>query len=240
VNASSAARLHENLATVRERIVEACRRAGRPPGDVRLIGVTKYVSPELTVALVAAGCADLAESRPQALCAKAEALAGVEPPPRWHLVGHLQRNKVRRTIGLVSLLHSLDSRRLLDVLEAEARRLGRPCDVLVEVNIAADPGRTGLPAEEVGPLLAAAAACEYVRVRGLMGMASVPEGPSAGGQARRQFAMLRELRDQLRADTPATMTLDELSMGMSGDFEEAILEGATLVRVGSALWEGVT
>jgi hypothetical protein len=240
VNASSSARLHENLAAVRGRIVDACRRASRPPGDVRLVGVTKYVSPELTAALVAAGCPDLAESRPQALWAKAEALAGVEPPPRWHLVGHLQSNKVRRTIGLVSLLHSLDSRRLLDVLEAEARHLGRPCDVLVEVNIAADPGRTGLPAEEVGPLLAAAAACEHVRVRGLMGMASVPEGSLAGGQARHQFAVLRELRDRLRADTPATMTLDELSMGMSGDFEEAILEGATLVRVGSALWEGVT
>jgi pyridoxal phosphate enzyme (YggS family) len=206
---------------------------------VRLVGVTKYVSPDLTAALVGAGCQDLAESRPQALWAKAEALAGVSPPPRWHLVGHLQRNKVRRTIGLVSLLHSLDGRRLLDALEAEAGRTGRPCDVLVEVNLAGDEGRTGLRAEEVAPLLAAAAGCGHVRVRGLMGMAGVPEGPAAGDQARRQFAALRELRDRLRADVPATVTLDELSMGMSGDFEEAILEGATLVRVGSALWEGV-
>jgi pyridoxal phosphate enzyme (YggS family) len=240
VNASSAARLRDNLAAVQGRIAAACRSAGRSPGDVRLVGVTKYVSPELTAALVAAGCRDLAESRPQALWAKAEALAGVEPPPRWHLVGHLQRNKVRRTIGLVSLLHSLDSRRLLDVLEAEASLLGSSCDVLVEVNIAADPGRTGLPAAEVGPLLAMAAACGHVRVRGLMGMASVPEGSDSAGQARRQFAGLRELRDRLRAAAPAHVTLDELSMGMSGDFEEAILEGATLVRVGSALWEGVT
>ena len=239
MNASSVARLHENLAGVRERIAGACLRAGRPPGDVRLVGVTKYVSPELTAALVAAGCHDLAESRPQALWAKAEALAGVVPPPRWHLVGHLQRNKARRTIGLVSLLHTLDSRRLLDVVEAEARRLGRPCDVLAEVNIAGDPGRTGLRAEEVGPLLAAAADCGHVRVCGLMGMAGVPEGPAAGEQARRQFATLRELRDRLRADAPTTVALDELSMGMSGDFEEAILEGATLVRVGSALWKGV-
>lgn len=239
MNASSAAQLHENLAAVRERIAAACRRAGRQPDTVRLVGVTKYVSPELTAALVAAGCRDLAESRPQALWAKAEALAGVEPPPRWHLVGHLQRNKVRRTIGSVFLLHSLDSRRLLDALEVEARHLGRPCDVLVEVNLAGDPDRTGLPAEDVGPLLAAAAACEHVRVRGLMGMASVPEGPDAAGLARRQFAALRELRDRLTADTPGMMKLDELSMGMSGDFEEAILEGATLVRVGSALWEGV-
>jgi len=240
VNAPSAARLHDNLAAVRERIAAACRRAGRPADDVRLVGVTKYVSAELTAALVAAGCRDLAESRPQALWAKAEALAGVEPPPRWHLVGHLQRNKVRRTIGVATLLHTLDSTRLLHVLEAEAALLGRPCDVLVEVNLAGDLGRTGLPAEEVAPLLAAAAGCGHVRVRGLMGMASVPEGLDAAGQARRQFAELRELRDRLRAETPAPVTLDELSMGMSGDYEEAILEGATLVRVGSALWEGVT
>ncbi|MFM8434233.1 MAG: YggS family pyridoxal phosphate enzyme, partial [Planctomycetia bacterium] len=183
MNASSAARLHDNLAAVRERIAAACHRAGRPADAVRLVGVTKYVSAELTAALVAAGCQDLAESRPQALWAKAEALAGVEPPPRWHLVGHLQRNKVRRTIGLVSLLHSLDSRRLLDVLDSEAKLLGRPCDVLVEVNLAGDPGRTGLPAADVAPLLAAAAGCGHVRVRGLMGMASVPEGPDAAGQA---------------------------------------------------------
>lgn len=239
MNASSAARLHDNLAAVRERIAAACRRAGRPPDAVRLVGVTKYVSADLAAALVSAGCGDLAESRPQALWAKAEALARVEPPPRWHMVGHLQRNKVRRTIGLVSLLHSLDSRRLLDVLEAEARGIGRPCDVLVEVNLAGDPGRTGLGMEEVAPLLAAAADCGHVRVRGLMGMAGVPEGPDAAGQARRQFAALRELRERLRAEAPATVALDELSMGMSGDFEEAILEGATLVRVGSALWEGV-
>jgi len=239
VNASSASRLDDNLAAVRERIAAACRRAGRSPGDVRLVGVTKYVSPELTAALVVAGCRDLAESRPQALWAKAEALAGVEPPPRWHLVGHLQRNKVRRTIGLVSLLHSLDSLRLLELLEAEARLQGRPCQVLVEVNVAGDPGRTGLAPEEVAPLLAAASACEFVHVRGLMGMASVPEGLDAAGQARRQFAELRELRDRLRAETPAPVTLDELSMGMSGDFEAAILEGATIVRIGSALFEGL-
>ena len=239
MNASSTARLHDNLAAVRERIAEACRRAGRPPGDVRLVGVTKYVSAELAAALVAAGCHDLAESRPQSLWAKAEALAGVAPPPRWHLVGHLQRNKVRRTLGHVSLLHSLDSQRLLEVLGAEARHQGRPCDVLVEVNIAGDPGRTGLRGDEVAPLLAAAAGCGHVRVRGLMGMAGVPEGPEAAGLARTQFAALRELRDRLRAEAPPTVALDELSMGMSGDFEEGILEGATMVRVGSALWEGV-
>lgn len=236
MNETSPERLCSNLAAVRGRIAEACRRAGRVVGDVTLVGVTKYVSADLAMQLWEAGCHDLAESRPQALWAKADALATLVPAPRWHLVGHLQRNKVRRTLPLLGLLHSLDSRRLLETLDAEARAGGRPCEVLVEVNLAGDPERTGLPADEVAPLLEAAAACTHVRVRGLMGMASVPEGAAT---SRRQFAQLRELRDRLRPVVPPPVSLDELSMGMSEDFEEAILEGATLVRVGSALWEGV-
>ncbi|NDC53185.1 MAG: YggS family pyridoxal phosphate-dependent enzyme [Planctomycetia bacterium] len=239
MNDPAGPRLRANLAAVLERIAEACRRAGRGPGDVRLVGVTKYVPAELAAALAAAGCHDLAESRPQALWEKAAALAGLDPPPRWHLVGHLQRNKVRRTIGFVTLLHSLDSRRLLAALDAEAAAAGRPCDALVEVNIAGDPGRTGLPEADVAGFLAAAAGCRNVRVRGLMGMAAAPTGANAADAARRQFARLRELRDRLRGEVAPDVSLDELSMGMSGDFAEGILEGATLVRVGSALWEGV-
>lgn len=239
MNDPSSDRLKSNLASVHERIGAACRRAGREPGAVTLVGVTKYVSAELTARLVEAGCRDLAESRPQALWAKAEALGAVVPAPRWHMVGHLQRNKVRRSLPLIGLLHSLDSRRLLETLDAEAKALGRICDVLVEVNLAGDPERTGLPEEEVAALLEAAATCRHVRVRGLMGMASAPAGPEASATSRRQFARLRELRDRLRPVTPPTVSLEELSMGMSEDFEEAILEGATLVRVGSALWEGV-
>lgn len=232
-------RLRDNLAAIRDRIADACRRSDRPETAVRLIGVTKYVSADLTAELVHAGCHDLAESRPQALWAKAEALGGLAEPPRWHLVGHLQRNKVRRTLGMVSLLHSLDSLRLLDALDVESALVGRPCDVLVEVNLSGDPQRTGLAPADVAPLLAAAAARAHVRVRGLMGMASAPDGPQASAIARRQFSDLRDLRDRLRADLSPEAALEELSMGMSGDFEEAILEGATLVRVGSALWEGV-
>lgn len=232
-------RLRENLATVRGRIAEACRHAARRPEAVRLVGVTKYVSAELAAALLAAGCGDLAESRPQSLWAKAEALAGVAPPPRWHLVGHLQRNKVRRTIGLVALLHSLDSLRLAEAIDAEAALLGRPCDVLLEVNLAGDPGRTGVAEADVEPLLGSLAAFPHLRVRGLMGMASVPEGAHAAATARRQFARLRDLRDGMQARLGSAVALDELSMGMSDDFVEAILEGATIVRVGSVLWEGV-
>lgn len=233
------ARVRENLAAVQGRVVAACRSAGRDPAGVKIVGVTKYVSADLAALLLEAGCLDLAESRPQSLWAKAEALAAAAPPPRWHLVGHLQRNKVRRTLPVMALLHSLDSQRLLETIDTEASLAGVVTDVLVEVNLTGDPARTGLAVEDVAPLVAAAAGLVHVRVRGLMGMASAPEGPDASGLARRQFAALRGLRDRLTAELPAAGGLEELSMGMSEDFEEAILEGATLVRIGSALWEGV-
>ena len=229
-------RVAANVAAVRGRVEEACRRAGRDPASVTLVAVTKYVAADLAAVVHAAGVADLAESRPQALWAKAEALAGVVPPPRWHLVGHLQRNKIRRTLPLLAMLHSLDSLRLLDAVEAEAAGLGLVCPALVEVNLTDDPGRTGASPAAAEALVAAAAARPHVDVRGLMGMARVPDGDA--DSARRDFARLRELRDRLAAGLPPG-SLRELSMGMSGDFEAAILEGATIVRVGSALFEGV-
>ncbi len=232
-----ARRCRENYAAVCDRVAEACRRAGRSADDVTVIGVTKYGGADVARLVAEAGCRDLAESRPQELWAKAEALRDVDPAPRWHLVGHLQRNKVRRTLPVVSLVHTLDSRRLLDAISAEATAAGRTCDVLVEVNLAGDPGRSGAVEADVPALVAEAAAATHVRLRGLMGMASHPD--AAAADARGDFARLRGLRDRLAATLPAG-ALTELSMGMSGDFEEAIAEGATLVRIGSALFEGLT
>ena len=231
------ARCRENLFAVRERIAEACSRAGRRPDDVRLVGVTKYVSVDAARMLLDAGCIDLGESRPQSLWSKAEALAGHHPAARWHLVGHLQRNKIRRTLPVLSRVHSLDSRRLLEAIDEECAAAGRVCDALVEVNLAGDPGRTGVPEAEVAALLEEAGRRRHVRVLGLMGMAALPDGDPAA--ARRQFARLRGLRDALAARLPTPTGLHELSMGMSGDVVEAILEGATIVRIGSALWEGI-
>jgi PLP dependent protein len=226
----------DRLAEIRARMAEACLQAGRQTADVRIIGVTKYGDIDAAREVLAAGCLDLGESRPQELWRKAEALADAAPAPRWHLIGHLQRNKVRRTLGVVSLIHTLDSRRLLAAVDEEAARQGRICEALVEVNLAADPSRTGASEAEAGDLVAAARVCSHVRICGLMGMASVPEGSDASAQARRQFALLRELRDRLRRDLSVD-TLTELSMGMSGDYFDAILEGATMVRIGSALFE---
>jgi pyridoxal phosphate enzyme (YggS family) len=225
-----------NLQAVRSRIASACGQAGRRPEDVRLVAVTKYVDATVARLVAESGCGDLAESRPQRLRDMAAALADVSPPVRWHLVGHLQRNKVRMTLPSVALVQTLDSERLLAALDAEVAAAGLTCDVLVEVNLTADPGRSGVTESAAPRLVAAVAAASHVRLRGLMGMAARPDSPSA--DARRDFARLRLLRDALAGVAPAE-GLRELSMGMSGDFEAAILEGSTMVRIGSALFEGL-
>jgi pyridoxal phosphate enzyme (YggS family) len=241
-----ARRIAENLVAVRGRIADAARRSGRAADAVTLVAVTKYVDVNVTSALSAAGCHDLGESRPQELWSKAAALssasggAGILPvqtePIRWHLIGHLQRNKIRRTLPLVHLIQSVDSRRLLDAINEEAALVGRPIDVLLEANISGDASKTGLPSDELEPLLADSAAWPHVAIRGLMGMASLDGGDAA---AARDFEALRLLRDRLALNMPPGVSLAELSMGMSGDYEIAIAQGATIVRVGSALFEGV-
>lgn len=223
-----------NLQRVQDRISAAAHRANRNPSNVQLIGVTKYVDADQTRLLYQAGCHDLGESRPQSFWEKAEVLADL--PVRWHMIGHLQRNKIKRTLPLVSLLHSGDSLRLLTEVNEEAAKLDRVVDVLVEVNISGDESKHGFAPDDVESALTTIATLTKVRVRGLMTMASL-DGDNE--QARREFASLRDLRDRLSSNCPLNVSLAELSMGMSGDFEEAILEGATMVRVGSALWEGV-
>ena len=223
-----------NLARVRASIAAAATRAGRPPETVKLVGVTKYVGPEVVRALVAAGLRDLAESRPQQLWEKAAALADL--PLRWHQVGHLQRNKVRRTVPLVAMVESVDSVRLAAAIDQVAAERGRRVPVLLEVNISGEAAKHGFAPSEVEAALGAVAGLGHMEVRGLMGMAGL-EGHLE--DARRQFASLRDLRDRLQPVCPNGIALAELSMGMSADFEVAIEEGASMVRIGSALFEGV-
>jgi pyridoxal phosphate enzyme (YggS family) len=225
-------RIAENVARIRGRIAAAAARSGRAVGDVRLVAVTKYVSTAEIRAVLAAGCCDLGESRPQQLWDRAAELSDL--PIRWHLIGHLQRNKVRRTAPLVAMIHSVDSPRLAEALEIEAPAGLPPLPVLLEVNVSGEAAKHGLQPEEVEPLLVQIARYRNLSVRGLMCMAGLEGDLDA---ARRDFASLRELRDRLRAGCPPEATLDELSMGMSGDFEVAIEEGATIVRVGSAMFE---
>lgn len=211
----------------------AATAAGRRAEVVRLVAVTKYVDAATTRLLVSAGCGDLGESRPQQLWDKHAALADLDV--RWHLIGHLQRNKVRRTAPLLHMLHSGDSLRLLSEIN-EARGDAVPLPVLLEVNVSGDAAKHGFSPIEVEPLLDDLSRLKRLEVRGLMCMAGL-EGNAA--DARREFASLRELRDRLRSAWRGRFALDELSMGMSGDFEAAVAEGSTMVRVGSALFEGI-
>ena len=225
------AQIAENVARIHGRIARAARRSGRPMDSVTLVAVTKYVSADVVRWLVEAGCRDLGESRPQLLWDKSAELAGL--PVRWHLIGHLQRNKVRRTLPLLAMLHSADSPRLLAAIDEEHLP---PIPILLEVNISNEPAKHGFAPDEIEPFLTTAANYRHVSIRGLMGMASLEGGLDV---ARREFAALRNLRDRLRSNCPPGITHDELSMGMSGDFEPAIEEGTTIVRIGSALFEGL-
>jgi len=227
-------RLGENLARVGERIAGAAYRSGRQPSDVTLVVVTKYVDANIVPHLVAAGCTDLGESRPQELWSKAESLT--DSPVHWHFIGHLQRNKVERTLPLVSLIHSVDSLRLANAINESAAKYQRRTGALIEVNVSGDAAKHGFVPSEIEPVLPQLAALSQVEFRGLMCMAS-PEGDLEA--ARRQFAELRRLRDHLRSAAPPNIDVNELSMGMSSDFEIAIEEGATIVRIGSALFEGI-
>ena len=227
-------RLIDNLQAIQRRIVAAAERAGRAASELRLVAVTKSISADIVRPLAAAGCLDFGESRPQELWTKAQQLADL--PIRWHFIGHLQRNKVERTLPLTAMIHSVDSLRLLEAIDEAAATIHRQVPLLLEVNISGDTAKHGLSPTEMPDRLREAVACQHVQIRGLMGMASLVGGDE---RARRDFRALRELRDQLRSLSVAGATFDELSMGMSDDFEVAIEEGATMVRVGSALFEGV-
>lgn len=228
---SSDQRIADNVARIRERIASAAQRSGRCADDITLVAVTKYGGPEQVHALLRAGCRDLGESRPQELWRKIEAIA--DASLRWHLIGHLQRNKIRRTIPLVTLIHSADSERLLQAINQIAGEMSRVCDVLLEVNISGDAAKHGFAPDELASLAPRLTEFDHLSCHGLMAMASFEGGIQ---RARRDFIALRELRDRL-VEGNANLALDELSMGMSSDFEVAIEEGATIVRVGSALLE---
>lgn len=231
--AAQVAALRASLGEVRGRIAKACVRAGRDPASVRLVCVSKTLSAAQTHALLLAGACELGENRVPQLAEKRAALSAAFPDTRWHMIGHLQRNKAARFIETGAFLHSVDSPRLVDVL---ARRLpesapapGAVLEVLVEVNVAGEAQKHGVSPEALDALLAHVDQAPRIRAIGLMAMAPAGASPT---EARSVFRRLRELRDARRDRFGA---LSELSMGMSSDFEVACEEGATLVRIGSAI-----
>jgi pyridoxal phosphate enzyme (YggS family) len=224
--------LADNRAAVEARLLSACRRAGRDRSAVTLVAVTKSVPVEVAALLAEVGVRELGENRPQELWRKAEALP---QEVRWHLIGHLQRNKVERTLPLVRLIHSVDSLRLLSALEEASAARGQGMDVLLEVNASGEQSKGGFAPAQVRGLAEPLRGLKGVRVRGLMTMAALEENPE---RTRPTFALLRRLRDELEGELGEGQRLPELSMGMSNDFEQAVEEGATLVRLGTVLFAG--
>ena len=226
--------LIKNLSEVQQRIAAAAHRSSRPTEAVRLIGVTKYVDVATTRAVIAAGCTELGENRPQVLWDKAQQLN--EMRVNWHLIGHLQRNKVKRTIETGAMIHSVDSAELLDAINKAAMDSNRVARILLEINISGDDSKHGLKPGELPGVLRSAHGKNHTIIEGLMGMSGLESDPEC---ARREFASLRSLAESNRNFDSENVQLRELSMGMSGDFEVAIEEGATMVRVGSLLFEGL-
>jgi len=221
--------LAERLARVRERIERARERAGRTDA-VTLVAVTKTHPPELVQAAIAAGVADVGENRVQELAEKVDAVG--RAAVRWHLIGHLQRNKVGRALPLFDLLHSLDSVRLAEALSAEAVKTGTTVRALVEVNSVGEESKEGFPAADAIDAVGRIAELPGIELLGMMTMAPFTDDQDV---VRRAFRTTRELCEEA-ARQVAGFRGHELSMGMSNDFEIAVEEGATLVRVGSSIF----
>ena len=235
--APAAAAIADNLEQIRTRINDAAERAGRGPQDVTLVAVSKTHPLDVIEAAYAAGQRDFGENRLGELWTKVEAArARGLNDIRWHFVGTIQSRKTKQAIGPLALLHAVDRVKIAKRLSRDATEAGCVMRVLLEVNVSGDTEKHGFPPDQVAAALPVAAELEGVSVRGLMAMAARGTSPE---EARKDFAKLHRLRDQLRADCPASIVLDDLSMGMSNDFEVAIEEGATIVRVGSALFAGI-
>lgn len=221
----------QRLSGVRARIDGAARSAGRDPASVRLIAVSKTFPIEAVREAYAAGQREFGENRVQEGLQKIA--LSTDLSIRWHLLGHLQTNKARKAAQAFAVVQSVDGPELLQKLDRAAEETGAEPELLIQVDLAGESTKFGVPVGEVPRLLDAAVACRAARVVGLMTLPPVPDTPEA---ARPWFRQLRELRDQWLASGVPAPLLRELSMGMSGDFEVAVQEGATLVRVGTAIF----
>ena len=216
-----------NLEKVRARIAKACRRAGRKEADITLVGVTKYVEPEMIRAAAEAGLEHLGESYLQEARRKQELLSG---PIVWHFIGHLQRKKAREVIGRFDFIHSLDREELADELNRRAGEKGVKTRVLIEVNLAGEESKSGANEENVPGLIDFSRSLAHLSLVGLMTIP--PPGPDPES-SRPYFRHLRALREKLAG---ADLPLPELSMGLSLDLEVAVEEGATMLRIGTAIF----
>lgn len=221
--------IQSNLSAVRRRIETAARCCGRDPESVRLVTVAKTQPAELVRAAIEAGAGIIGENYIQEARDKFETLVGL--PASWHFIGHLQSNKAKYAVRMFELIHSVDSIKLAAELDKQARKAGKTQYILVQVNISKEPTKSGIDMEYALDLIRTISAFQNISIQGLMTMPPFFDAPE---RARPYFTALRKLRDQIRENLD--IQLDELSMGMTGDFEVAIEEGATLVRIGTAVF----
>lgn len=230
--AATVEEFRHNLDAARARIRAACQRVGRDPAEVRLLPVSKTVDQARIRLAYAAGCRMLGENKVQEAYGKWEAMADLDDL-RWSIIGHLQTNKVKYVARFAHEFQALDSLRVAEALDRRLQAEGRALDVFVQVNTSGEASKYGLAPDAAAGFVRALPAFTSLRVRGLMTLALFSPEPA---RVRACFVTLRELRDRLRQDAPAGVALDELSMGMSGDYEIAVEEGATVVRVGQAIF----
>ncbi|MCK4658144.1 MAG: YggS family pyridoxal phosphate-dependent enzyme [Phycisphaerae bacterium] len=241
-------KLAENFRKVQGRIEEACARAGRDPSEITLVAVTKAVGIDVVRHLVDSGVRDLGESRVQELTKRAamvseflsrrrrEAESGNLQHPNWHMIGHLQRNKVKALLPWVRLIHSVDSLRLVEEIDAQARKLNRSVEVLMEINAGIEDQKYGIPVAAAAHLAEQMESLPGLRLTGLMAMAPLDVNAD---RIHGCFARIAELFEEMRREVVRRDDFCVLSMGMSNDFETAIECGSTMVRIGTALMEGV-
>ncbi len=222
--------LEDNFREVKQRIEEACRRSGRDPKEVTLIAVSKTKPVEMLQEAYDFGTRIFGENKVQELTDKYEQMP---KDIHWHLIGHLQRNKVKYIIDKVDLIHSVDSLRLAETIDKEAQKHGLIANILIEVNVAGEESKFGLAPEEVGEFVDQLAGFSHIKVCGLMTIAPFVENPE---ENRPYFQRLRKLSVDIAAKKVNNVTMSILSMGMTNDFEVAVEEGATMVRVGTGLF----
>lgn len=223
--------ISERLAQVREEISMAEKKSGRPPGSAKLIAVSKTFEKKYVIEAIQAGCLTFGENRIQEAKDKIEAIG--RDQVKWHLIGHLQKNKVKFIYDLFTLIHSVDSIELGQAINKGAQTRGVVIPALIQVNIASEVTKSGIEPSNLEELISKLSKLSGLQIKGLM---TIPPLNSEPEKSRQYFAQLRELKDKMVRLNIANIELDELSMGMSGDYKIAIEEGATFVRVGSAIF----
>ncbi|MEX0601923.1 MAG: YggS family pyridoxal phosphate-dependent enzyme [Bacteroidota bacterium] len=223
--------ISQNIHSIRTRIQEACLRSGRDPSSVLLLAVSKSFPPEMVNEAWGSGVEDFGENYVQELIRKQKVLASRQI--RWHFVGHLQTNKVRQIVESIHLIHSVDNLRLVEEIQRRAEKVGRTIDVLVEVHTTAEATKFGVPPEKTVQFVREISAFDRVRVKGLMTMGPFSEQP---GDSRPSFRTVAGLARTIDGEGIPHVAMNQLSMGMTHDFEIAVEEGATILRIGTAIF----